>query len=124
MRVNPPPADTGDTISPGCASLVIATPLNGARITVEGVYVAAPSKNKDAAYDFAKVVTDVRASGRAGHWGLPGMRERVDRFGGKLDFWSEAGAGTEAVLTVPAAAAYANSNGGRFSFLRRKKARA
>jgi signal transduction histidine kinase len=52
------------------------------------------------------------------------MRERVDRFGGKLDFWSEAGAGTEAVLTVPAAVAYAASNGGRFSFLRRKKARA
>ena len=24
VRVNPPPADTGDTISPGCASLVVA----------------------------------------------------------------------------------------------------
>ena len=62
----------------------------------------------------------LKAGGRTGHWGLPGMRERVDRFGGKLEFWSEAGAGTEAVLTVPAAAAYANSNGGAFSFLRRK----
>ena len=62
----------------------------------------------------------LKAGGRAGHWGLPGMRERVDRLGGKLDFWSEAGAGTEAVLTVPAAAAYANSNGGALSFLRRK----
>ena len=67
-----------------------------------------------------------RQPGRLARWtlGLPGMRERVDRFGGKLDFWSEAGAGTEAVLTVPAAVAYAASNGGRFSFLRRKKARA
>ena len=63
----------------------------------------------------------LKAGGRAGHWGLPGMRERADRFGGKLEFWSEAGAGTEAVLTVPAAAAYAASNGGPFSFLRRKK---
>ena len=27
-------------------------------MTVEGVYVAAPSKNKDAAYDFAKYLTD------------------------------------------------------------------
>ena len=62
----------------------------------------------------------LKAGGRAGHWGLPGMRERADRFGGKLEFWSEAGAGTEAVLTVPAAAAYAASNGGAFSFLRRK----
>ena len=33
------------------------------------------------------------------------------------------GAGTEAVLTVRAAAAYGSSNGGRFSFLRRNKAR-
>jgi signal transduction histidine kinase len=62
----------------------------------------------------------LKAGGRAGHYGLPGMRERAGRFGGKLEFWSEAGAGTEAVLTVPAAAAYANSNGGAFSFLRRK----
>jgi signal transduction histidine kinase len=63
----------------------------------------------------------LKAGGRAGHYGLPGMRERVDRFGGKLDFWSDSGAGTEAVLTVPGAVAYASSNGGRFSFFRRKK---
>lgn len=31
-------------------------------ITVEGVYVAAPSKNKDAAYEFAKFVTDTPAA--------------------------------------------------------------
>lgn len=66
----------------------------------------------------------LKAGGRSGHYGLPGMRERANRFGGKLEFWSEAGAGTEAVLTVPAAAAYSAANGGRFSFLRRKKARA
>jgi arabinogalactan oligomer/maltooligosaccharide transport system substrate-binding protein len=30
-------------------------------ITVEGVYIAAPSKNKDAAYEFAKYLTDVAA---------------------------------------------------------------
>jgi signal transduction histidine kinase len=66
----------------------------------------------------------LKAGGRSGHWGLPGMRERTNRFGGKLEFWSEAGAGTEAVLTVPAAVAYGASNGGRFSFLRKKKASA
>jgi signal transduction histidine kinase len=64
----------------------------------------------------------LKFGGRAGHWGLPGMRERVDRLGGKLEFWSDAGAGTEAVLTVPAAVAYGVSYGGRLSFLRRKKA--
>ena len=57
---------------------------------------------------------------RAGHPGLPGMRERANRFGGNWEFWSDVGAGTEAVLTVPAA--YGASNGGPFSFLRRKKA--
>jgi signal transduction histidine kinase len=63
----------------------------------------------------------LKAGGRAGHYGLPGMRERANRFGGKLEFWSEAGAGTEAVLTVPAAVAYGGPNGGgRFAFLRRK----
>lgn len=31
-------------------------------ITVEGVYVAAPSKNKDAAYEFAKYLTDVESA--------------------------------------------------------------
>jgi arabinogalactan oligomer/maltooligosaccharide transport system substrate-binding protein len=31
-------------------------------ITVEGVYVAGPSKNKDAAYEFAKYLTDVPAA--------------------------------------------------------------
>ena len=31
-------------------------------MTVEGVYIAAPSKNKEAAYDFVKYVTDVPAA--------------------------------------------------------------
>ena len=34
VRVKPPPAETGEIISPGCASFEIATPLNGARMTV------------------------------------------------------------------------------------------
>jgi nitrate/nitrite-specific signal transduction histidine kinase len=49
----------------------------------------------------------VRQEGRrTGHWGLPGVRERARRIGAQLDFWSEAGAGTEVQLTVPAAVAY------------------
>jgi signal transduction histidine kinase/ligand-binding sensor domain-containing protein len=46
---------------------------------------------------------------RAGHWGLPGMRERAQSFGGTLEVWSESGAGTEVALTVPASVAYAGS---------------
>jgi ligand-binding sensor domain-containing protein/signal transduction histidine kinase len=48
----------------------------------------------------------LKAGGRPGHWGLAGLRERAERIGAQLDFWSEAGAGTEIQLTLPAALAY------------------
>jgi ligand-binding sensor domain-containing protein/signal transduction histidine kinase len=48
----------------------------------------------------------VLAGGQAGHYGIPGMRERAQRIGAQLDFWSEAGAGTEVELTVPGPMAY------------------
>jgi len=48
----------------------------------------------------------LEAGGIAGHFGIPGMRERAQRIGSRLDFWSEAGAGTEVQLTVPASMAY------------------
>jgi signal transduction histidine kinase len=43
---------------------------------------------------------------RPGHWGLTGMRERTERFGGHLHLWSEKNAGTEVELRVPAHLAY------------------
>jgi signal transduction histidine kinase/streptogramin lyase len=45
-------------------------------------------------------------NGRAGHFGLPGMRERIKRVGGKLTVWSEHESGTEVELKIPAAHAY------------------
>jgi signal transduction histidine kinase len=39
---------------------------------------------------------------RPGHWGLPGMRERSESFGGHLRVWSEGNAGTELELRIPA----------------------
>jgi two-component sensor histidine kinase len=50
-----------------------------------------------------------RQGRRAGHWGLPGMRERANELGGHLEVWSQYGAGTEVVLTVPASLAYGAS---------------
>jgi len=52
--------------------------------------------------------------GRAGHYGLPGMRERAKSIAGQLDVWSEQGAGTEVELTVPASVAYASHASRRF----------
>jgi ligand-binding sensor domain-containing protein/signal transduction histidine kinase len=43
----------------------------------------------------------VKAGGRDGHWGLPGAHERASRIGARLDYWTEAGSGTEVSLTIP-----------------------
>jgi signal transduction histidine kinase len=43
---------------------------------------------------------------RAGHWGLPGMRERSETLGGRLNVWSERNAGTEVELRIAADIAY------------------
>jgi ligand-binding sensor domain-containing protein/signal transduction histidine kinase len=45
-------------------------------------------------------------SGRPGHIGLAGMRERAERIGGQLDITTAPGAGTEIALRVPASKAY------------------
>jgi nitrate/nitrite-specific signal transduction histidine kinase len=63
----------------------------------------------------------LEAGGQSGHFGIPGMRERAQRIGSRLDFWSEMGAGTEVELTVPASIAYqARRAGRRFRFFRGK----
>jgi signal transduction histidine kinase len=45
-------------------------------------------------------------SGRTGHWGLKGIRERAERIGAKLNLFSNPGAGTQLVLTVAAELAF------------------
>src|ERR1035438_3777735 len=84
-------------------------------------------------YDHAQLRVRIRDDGkgidpkvlqegnRAGHWGLPGIRERAKRIGARLDFWSEVGAGTEVELTVPASVAYAKSREANAFRLFRKK---
>jgi signal transduction histidine kinase/ligand-binding sensor domain-containing protein len=44
---------------------------------------------------------NVIKSGRDGHWGLRGMRERAAVIHGRLNILSKVGAGTEVVITVP-----------------------
>ncbi len=45
-------------------------------------------------------------SGRDGHWGLVGMRERAEQIGARLRIWSRSSAGTDVELIVPARTAY------------------
>jgi len=49
---------------------------------------------------------EVLVSGREGHWGLSGMRERAEVIGASLKLFSRAGAGTEVELSVPGRIAY------------------
>jgi len=58
--------------------------------------------------------------GRAGHYGLRGMRERAKLMRGKLAMWSELDSGTEVELSIPASTAYAASPAPRRSWLAEK----
>jgi signal transduction histidine kinase len=49
--------------------------------------------------------------GRKGHWGLRGMRERAERIGARLRFWSRVALGTEVELCVPGRIAFEQSGG-------------
>jgi len=48
----------------------------------------------------------VLRSGREGHWGLSGMRERAERIGARLTVWTRPAGGTEIELSVPATLAF------------------
>jgi len=64
----------------------------------------------------------LRDGRRPGHWGMPGMLERAREIGASLEFWSEAGAGTEVRLTLPAMIAYERvQDHGRLKLFHRKE---
>jgi len=56
---------------------------------------------------------NVLRSGRDGHWGLSGMRERAERVGARLRVWSRPAGGTEVELCVPAHIAFQHHSSGR-----------
>jgi signal transduction histidine kinase/ligand-binding sensor domain-containing protein len=57
----------------------------------------------------------VLRSGREGHFGLCGMRERAERIGARFRLWSSPGAGTEIELVIPGRIAYQFVSPGRMS---------
>src|SRR5271163_2264165 len=58
--------------------------------------------------------------GRAGHWGLAGMRERAELIGGQLEIWSQQESGTQVELSIPASLAYGTSPARRFRWFAKK----
>jgi ligand-binding sensor domain-containing protein len=68
-----------------------------------------------------KVLRD-RDGGRAGHYGLQGMRERARQVAGTLEIWSRPGAGTEIDLSISGAVAYGPSTHRRWLGSFRKRA--
>jgi signal transduction histidine kinase/ligand-binding sensor domain-containing protein len=66
------------------------------------------------------IAPEILKSGRTGHWGLSGMRERAQNVGGQLNVWSNPGAGTEIELILPASVAYQRgARGLRWKWIRR-----
>lgn len=73
---------------------------NGTRIEIELEY--SPQHVRMLVRDNGRGIDEeVIRTGREGHWGLSGMRERAQRIGAHFKVWSRAGAGTEIELTVP-----------------------
>lgn len=70
--------------------------------------------------DGAGIDPQVLQSGRDGHWGLAGMRERAESIGARLRVWSRARAGTEVELSIPGHIAFVSTPSTRwFQRLRR-----
>lgn len=57
--------------------------------------------------DGAGIDQQVLQSGKDGHWGLAGMRERAESIGARLRVWSRENAGTEVELVIPGHVAFA-----------------
>ena len=65
--------------------------------------------------DGSGIDRQVLDSGREGHWGLSGMRERAERIGARLKVWSRIASGTEVDLRVPGRVAFEASISGHES---------
>ena len=59
-------------------------------------------------------------TGRPGHFGLSGMRERAGEVGGKLSIWSAPGSGTELQFSLSGAIAYVTVESRRRSWLKKR----
>ncbi len=82
---------------------------NGSKIEVEVTYSSerVSLRIRDNGQGMSE---DILASGRAGHWGLSGMRERANKIAAQLSIWTQPNTGTEVDLSIPSKVAYFQSN--------------
>jgi signal transduction histidine kinase len=85
-----------------------------------GEYHVGPTLRLRVRDDGAGIPQDILKAGRTRHYGLPGMRERANQIGAKLNIWSGVGAGTEIELSIPGSIAYSTSPGRHFRWFRGK----
>ena len=67
--------------------------------------------------DGCGIEPQILKSGRDGHWGLSGMRERAEQIGGRFHVYNRPAAGTEVELTVPGHVAFQRNSGGATRWL-------
>jgi signal transduction histidine kinase len=89
------------------------------RIVIELEY-AAPHVRLNITDDGLGFASDIAATGRPGHWGIPGMRERAENLGARLRVLSGLNVGTEVELIVPANVAFERAETSRRSNRRRR----
>jgi signal transduction histidine kinase len=90
----------------GREAVVNAFQHSGANRIEVGVEFAAKRLRITVRDDGRGIDPELLQSGREGHWGLTGMRERANRIGAHLRVWSRAGSGTEVELSVPSDIAF------------------
>jgi signal transduction histidine kinase/streptogramin lyase len=59
-------------------------------------------------------------SGRDGHWGIVGMRERAEQIGAQLHVYTSAAGGTEVELAVPGHVAFVGHSGSKWRWFGRR----
>jgi signal transduction histidine kinase len=100
------PLVADDLAQIGCQAIVNAFQHSGATRIVASLTYKSTELRLQVSDDGRGMSASIAESGKPGHYGLIGMRERAERLGGTLSITSVAGQGTELTASVPGRHAY------------------